>query len=286
MKNLLIVHGPNLNLLGERELEVYGKETLKDLNWSIEIFAEKMGLLVKCFQSNHEGALIDFIHEHRNWAHGIVINPGALTHYSYALRDSIAAVNLAAIEVHLSDINQREKFRKISVIKNVCAKQITGLGKEGYLRAVEYLVGLGVLEKLQQSNQSSANLDKVLHTAVKLLKENFPKYTWVGIYLVEGDELVLRNFIGKPSPHTRISIGQGICGAAVHQKQSIIVDDVNSDPRYLACSVETRSEIVVPIMSGSKTFGEIDIDSDLEAIFHDGDQEILEKCASILAKLF
>ncbi|MCH8874385.1 type II 3-dehydroquinate dehydratase [candidate division KSB1 bacterium] len=286
MKNLLIVHGPNLNLLGEREPEVYGKESLKELNESIDDFAEKMGLRVKCFQSNHEGALIDFIHEQRNWAHGIVINPGALTHYSYALRDSIAAVNLPSIEVHLSDVNQREEFRKSSVIKDVCEKQITGLGKEGYLRAVEYLVGLGVLDKLQESNRSSANLDEALRAVVKLLEESFPKYTWVGIYLVEGDELVLHNYIGKPSPHTRIPIGQGICGAAVQEKQSIIIDDVNSDPRYLACSVETRSEIVVPILSGSKTFGEIDIDSDLEAIFHEGDQEILEKCASILAKLF
>ena len=286
MKNLLIVHGPNLNLLSEREPEVYGNESLKDLNGSVEKFASKMGLGVKCFQSNHEGALIDFIHEHRNWAHGIVINPGALTHYSYALRDSIAAVNLPSIEVHLSNVNQREEFRKISVIKDVCEKQIAGLGKEGYLRAVEYLVGLGLLDKLQESSAGSADRDGVLGTAVKLLKETFPKYTWVGIYLVEGDELVLHNYIGKPSPHTRIPIGQGICGAAVHEKQSIIVDDVNSDPRYLACSVETRSEIVVPIMSGKKIFGEIDIDSNLEAIFHDGDQEILEKCAEVLAKLF
>jgi len=143
-----------------------------------------------------------------------------------------------------------------------------------------------VLDKLQESNRSSTNLDKALRDVVKLLEESFPKYTWIGIYLVEGDELVLHNYIGKPSPHTRIPIGQGICGAAVQEKQSIIIDDVNSDPRYLACSVETRSEIVVPIMSGSKTFGEIDIDSDLEAIFHEGDQEILEKCAAILAKLF
>lgn len=286
MKNLLIVHGPNLNLLGEREPQIYGNDSLKTLNASIESFAEKMGLQVKSFQSNHEGALIDFIHEQRNWAEAIVINPGALTHYSYALRDSIAAVNLPSIEVHLSDVNQREEFRKISVIKDVCEKQISGLGKEGYFRAVEYLVGLDVLNKLQGSNPDSKGRDETLRMVVKLLKESFPKYSWVGIYLVEGAELVLHNYMGKPSPHTRIPIGQGICGAAVHEKQSIIVDDVNADPRYLACSIETRSEIVIPIMSGNKVFGEIDIDSDLEAIFHDSDQEILEKCAAVLAKLF
>lgn len=286
MKNLLIVHGPNLNLLGEREPQIYGNDSLKTLNASIESFAEKMGMQVKSFQSNHEGALIDFIHEQRNWAEAIVINPGALTHYSYALRDSIAAVNLPSIEVHLSDVNQREEFRKISVIKDVCEKQISGLGKEGYLRAVEYLVGLDVLNKLQGSNPDSKGRDETLRMVVKLLKESFPKYSWVGIYLVEGAELVLHNYMGKPSPHTRIPIGQGICGAAVHEKKSIIVDDVNADPRYLACSIETRSEIVIPIMSGNKVFGEIDIDSDLEAIFHDSDQEILEKCAAVLAKLF
>ena len=286
MKNLLIVHGPNLNLLGEREPQIYGNDSLKTLNASIESFAEKMGLQVKSFQSNHEGALIDFIHEQRNWAEAIVINPGALTHYSYALRDSIAAVNLPSIEVHLSDVNQREEFRKISVIRDVCEKQISGVGKEGYFRSVEYLVGLDVLNKLQGSNPDSKDRDETLRMVVKLLKESFPKYSWVGIYLVEGAELVLHNYMGKPSPHTRIPIGQGICGAAVHEKKSIIVDDVNADPRYLACSIETRSEIVIPIMSGNKVFGEIDIDSDLEAIFHDSDQEILEKCAAVLAKLF
>ncbi len=286
MKNLLIIHGPNLNLLGEREPKVYGNESLQNLNESIEHFAQKMGLQIRWLQSNHEGALIDFIHENRSWAHGIVINPGALTHYSYALLDSITAVNLPTIEVHLSDINKREEFRKISVIKDVCEKQITGLGKEGYLRAVEYLVGLGVLHKIQKSKPSQPSRDEALRYVVKLLKDSFPKYTWVGIYLVQGDELLLHNYIGAPSPHTRIPIGQGICGAAVQEKQSIIIDDVNSDPRYLACSVETRSEIVVPIMSGDNIFGEIDIDSDVEGIFHEGDREILEKCASVLAKLF
>lgn len=285
MTNLLIVHGPNLNLLGEREPEIYGKMSLKELNESIEKFAAAMKLQTKCFQSNHEGDLIDFIHKNRNWADGIVINPGALTHYSYALRDALAGVNLPAIEVHLSQIYHREEFRKHSVIEDVCDKQIAGFGKESYLRGIEYLVGVNVLNTFKKVISESPNRDEILRQIVKLLKERFPKYTWVGIYLLEGDELVLHNFIGRPSPHTRIPVGQGICGAAVQEKQSIIVDDVNADPRYLACSVETRSEIVVPIMSGDKIFGEIDIDSDLEGIFHEGDREILEKCAAVLAKL-
>ena len=94
-----------------------------------------------------------------------------------------------------------------------------------------------------------------------------PHYTWVGIYLLDGDELVLGPFLGKPSPHTRIPLGRGICGAAAAEKATIIVDDVNADPRYLACSIETQSEIVVPIMSGGEVLGEIDIDSDQPAAF-------------------
>lgn len=122
-----------------------------------------------------------------------------------------------------------------------------------------------------------------METAVKILKEEVPHYTWVGIYLLEGDELVLGPFLGKPSPHTRIPLGRGICGAAATEKTTIVVDDVNADPRYLACSVETRSEIVVPIMRGDDVLGEIDIDSDQTAAFGDEDRRLLEGVASLLA---
>ena len=101
-----------------------------------------------------------------------------------------------------------------------------------------------------------------MQQVVQLLKDAIPHYTWVGIYLIDGDELVLGPFLGKPSPHTRIPLGRGICGAAATEKATIIVDDVNADPRYLACSIETKSEIVVPIMNGAEVLGEIDIDSD------------------------
>lgn len=286
MKNIIIVHGPNLNLLGERELGVYGTMTLKELNSQIGQFAHQMNIEIKNFQSNHEGGLIDFIHENRKWANAIIINPGALTHYSYALRDAIASVNLPTVEVHLSDIHKREEFRRHSVTKDVCAKQIVGRGKKGYLMGLEYLVGIKIIEELQAFILVTKNKDEVLKQTVKHLKGKYPKYTWVGIYLLEGDELVLHNFMGKPSPHTRIPLGKGICGAAVQEKRSIIVPDVNLDPRYLACSVETSSEIVVPIMAEGKAFGEIDIDSDLENIFHEGDQEILEKICSLLTQIW
>ncbi len=119
--------------------------------------------------------------------------------------------------------------------------------------------------------------------AVRRLKAGVPHYTWVGIYLLEGEELVLGPFLGKPSPHTRIPLGRGICGAAATQKATIIVDDVNADPRYLACSLETQSEIVVPIMDGDQVLGEIDIDSDRPAAFDESDRRLLEAVAALLA---
>jgi GAF domain-containing protein len=119
--------------------------------------------------------------------------------------------------------------------------------------------------------------------AISLLKTHLPHYTWAGIYLLEGDELVLGPYLGKPSPHTRIPLHRGICGAAASQKATIVVDDVNSDPRYLACSLETKSEIVVPIMLGDAVLGEIDIDSDRPAAFGDADRTLLEEVARALA---
>ncbi len=137
---ILVVHGPNLNLLGEREPEIYGKLTLKDINQRIKTFAKTKKAAVKFFQSNCEGCLIDFIHAQRKWATGLVINPGALTHYSYALRDAISSVQVPTVEVHLSDIKKREKFRRHSVIKDVCVKQISGLGWKSYIKGFELLL--------------------------------------------------------------------------------------------------------------------------------------------------
>ena len=119
-----------------------------------------------------------------------------------------------------------------------------------------------------------------------LLKASLRHYTWAGIYVLEGDELVLGPYLGKPSPHTRIPLNRGICGAAASQQQTIVVDDVNSDPRYLACSIETKSEIVVPIMRDGRVYGEIDIDSDQPAAFGASDRELLEAVADALAKKF
>jgi GAF domain-containing protein len=120
--------------------------------------------------------------------------------------------------------------------------------------------------------------------AVEMLKHRVPYYTWVGVYLLSGDELTLGPFLGTPSPHTRIPVGQGICGAAAAERRTIVVDDVASDPRYLACSLETRSEIVVPILRGGHVIGELDIDSDEPAAFGERDRALLESVAAVLAE--
>ena len=129
-----------------------------------------------------------------------------------------------------------------------------------------------------------------MRETVTLLKARLPHYTWAGIYLLEGEELVLGPYLGKPSPHTRIPLGRGICGAAATERATIVVDDVNSDPRYLACSIETRSEIVVPIIAtegsgkdSGRVLGELDIESDQPAAFGPADRELLEAVAAALA---
>ena len=141
-----------------------------------------------------------------------------------------------------------------------------------------------LLTAIRSGVNASPNANAAMKQAVQLLKDAMPHYSWVGIYLIDGDELVLGPFLGKPSPHTRIPLGRGICGAAATAKATIIVDDVNADPRYLACSIETRSEIVVPIMNGSEVLGEIDIDSDQPAAFGPADRELLEQVAPLLAE--
>lgn len=140
-----------------------------------------------------------------------------------------------------------------------------------------------VLEEIRTALDCEPDPTRAMARTVNLLKTRMCDYTWVGIYLLHGNELVLGPFEGKPSPHTRIPVGRGICGAAASEKQTIIVDDVHDDPRYLACSVETRSEIVVPIMHGTDVLGEIDIDSDQRAAFGEADRELLEAVAALLA---
>ena len=143
MMKILVINGPNLNFLGIREKGIYGSTDYAGLVKMIEEKGEKTGNEILVFQSNHEGAIIDRIQEaYFDGTEGIVINPGAFTHYSYAIRDALASVSMPKVEIHISDITKREEFRKISVTKDVCQKQIYGHGLEGYLEAIDYLLEL------------------------------------------------------------------------------------------------------------------------------------------------
>ncbi|MCH7819156.1 MAG: type II 3-dehydroquinate dehydratase [Candidatus Marinimicrobia bacterium] len=142
MKRIVIINGPNLNLLGEREPEIYGSQTLEELNHEIEEYAEGKDLKLEFYQSNHEGEIIDLLHRFRKDCDAFILNPGAYTHYSYAIRDAVAAVSPPVVEVHLSDIRSREEFRKISVIEPVAAKQFSGEGTGSYLKAIDFILSL------------------------------------------------------------------------------------------------------------------------------------------------
>lgn len=139
MKKILVIHGPNLNLLGEREPGVYGNDLFESINNEIIEHAQKYDFDCEIFQSNHEGEIIDRLHMARKEFDGVVLNAGAYTHYSYAIRDAIAAIKIPVVEVHLSNIHARDEFREKSVIAPVCKGQISGFGKFSYLMAVDAL---------------------------------------------------------------------------------------------------------------------------------------------------
>jgi 3-dehydroquinate dehydratase II len=139
-KHILLLHGPNLNLLGTRQPEVYGNMTLNDVNEAVKKHIEPYEIEMRAQQSNHEGELVDILHDARNWADGVVFNAGAYTHTSLALRDAISAINLPVIEVHLSNIHAREEFRHHSMLAGVCIGQVAGFGWHSYILGVDALL--------------------------------------------------------------------------------------------------------------------------------------------------
>lgn len=139
---ILVINGPNLNILGKRNREIYGLPTLFQIKQKLNSIAKKWGCKLIFFQSNHEGKIIDFLQKKAAFVGGILINPGALTHYGYSLRDALVDTNLPVVEVHLSDISKREKFRNIDVFDGIVLCKITGLKEQSYLKGLEKLISI------------------------------------------------------------------------------------------------------------------------------------------------
>jgi len=256
---VLVLHGPNLNLLGEREPVIYGRATLEEIDARIGERAAQLGAEVRCFQSNHEGTLVDRLHAERRWASGLLFNPAAYTHYAWSLRDAVAAVALPCVEVHLSDVTQREPWRRVSVLADVRVALCAGRGIDSYLEGLELLVEIAPGPELD-SERMATDLGKRLATPApraalaKDLAEavrRAGRFRWVGLYDV-GD-------------------------------REVVVQDVHADARHLPTLEGTRAEAIFPVLDAAgAVVGTLDVESANAQAFTPARVSWLAACARAL----
>ncbi len=247
MNKVLIIHGPNLNLLGTREPEIYGSDTLDDINRYVAEALAPFRLELDFFQSNHEGAIIDRLHAAAGAYDGVVINPAAYTHYSIAIRDAIAGIDLPVVEVHLSDIHKREAFRRVSVIRDVCYMQISGFGKDSYIFGVEALVGWQALREITRAAHGA----DWQRRALQILSGRFPLFQVLRLYgHGEDGKLVLQASAGGEDVHNDIP---RVCTQAVRSAEVQSATTPDGAPE-IAVPVQSTAVLYAAFAPGGRPF--------------------------------
>lgn len=289
---VLVLHGPNLNLLGEREPAVYGRATLEEIDARIGERGRHLGAEVRSFQSNHEGALIDRLHAERRWADGVLFNPGALTHYAWSLRDAVAAVSLPCIEVHLSEVSKREPWRRVSVLADVRAALCAGRGMDSYLEALELLVEIAPGPERDAEATVALLAERLAHPddrgvlageLAQILRRS-GRFRWVGLYDVGPAEIEILGWAGPEAPaHPRFGSTEGLTGAAVASGRPLVVQDVRSEPRHLPTLEGTRSEAIFPVGGATGVSGTVGVESANAQAFTPERIRWLERCVEALA---
>jgi 3-dehydroquinate dehydratase-2 len=289
---ILVLHGPNLNLLGEREPALYGPATLEEIDARIGERARHLGAEVRTFQSNHEGALVDRLHAERRWADGLIFNPAALTHYAWSLRDAVAAVSLPCIEVHLSDVSKREPWRRVSVLADVRAALCAGRGLDSYLEALELLLEIapgperdadGTVELLVERLAHPDERAVLARELAQILRRS-GRFRWVGLYDVGKEEVEVRGWAGPgPPTHPKFPRAAGLAGAAIASGRPVIVQDVRNDGRHLPTLEGTRAEAIFPVVAPSGVLGTVDVESANAQAFTVERVRWLERCVDALA---
>ncbi len=288
---VLVLHGPNLNLLGEREPAVYGRVTLEEIDARIGERGRHLGAEVRTFQSNHEGALIDRLHAERRWADGVLFNPAALTHYAWSLRDAVAAMSVPCIEVHLSDVSKREEWRRVSVLADVRVAMCAGRGLASYLEALELLLEIAPGPERDAEGTAALLAERLAHPEERgvLARElaeivrRSGRFRWVGLYDVGPTEVEVRGWAGPAAPtHPRFARTEGLTAAAVASRQPVISQDVRDDARHLPTLEGTRAEAIFPVIGPSGVVGTLDVESANAQAFTVGRLRWLERCVDAL----